>query len=204
MTGRTSIGFLLSMLLAVSGTFRATASSADAPSRQPSLSYTLVGLGSDEALSWSRTQTKMSISIPPLVAARASNANDGDLTCLATAIYYEARSEVEDGQRAVAQVVLNRVNRPSFAHSVCGVVHQRGSAGCQFKFVCDGSLQAPRENRAWSNAMRIARSALNGDVFQRIGTATFYHTAAVSPGWSQRLTRVAVIGAHIFYSARTG
>ena len=44
--------------------------------------------------------------------------------CLTEAIYYEARSESEDGQRAVAQVVLNRVRHPSYPNSVCGVVYQ--------------------------------------------------------------------------------
>ncbi len=39
---------------------------------------------------------------------------------LATAIYYEAASESDDGQRAVAQVVLNRVRHPAFPNSVCG------------------------------------------------------------------------------------
>ncbi|WBO21094.1 cell wall hydrolase [Sphingomonas abietis] len=191
----------------MSGALSAAPSLADAPA--PRLSYTLVGLDSAEALSWShgRAAAPFSAAAPsraPSRAVRAPTASDGDLACLATAIYYEARSEAEDGQRAVAQVVLNRVNRPSFARSVCGVVHQRGATGCQFKFFCDGSLREPRENRAWSTALRIARSALGGDIFPRIGAATFYHTAAVSPGWSQRLTRVAVIGAHIFYSARIG
>jgi spore germination cell wall hydrolase CwlJ-like protein len=51
--------------------------------------------------------------------------------------------------------------------------------------------------------MRIARAALNGSVYDRVGPATFYHTAAVSPGWSQRMTRVAVIGSHIFYRSRS-
>ena len=44
--------------------------------------------------------------------------------CLATAIYYEAASESDDGQRAVAQVILNRVRHPAFPNSVCGVVYQ--------------------------------------------------------------------------------
>ncbi|MGB3931414.1 MAG: cell wall hydrolase, partial [Sphingobium sp.] len=46
------------------------------------------------------------------------------LNCLTSAIYYEAGNEPEDGQRAVAQVVLNRVRSPLWPNTVCGVVYQ--------------------------------------------------------------------------------
>ena len=60
----------------------------------------------------------------PSTVFRAETPGDQfrSLQCLAEAIYYEARSESEDGQRAVAQVVLNRVRHPSYPGSVCGVV----------------------------------------------------------------------------------
>ena len=77
------------------------------------------------------------------------------LDCLAQAIYYEARSESEDGQRAVAQVVLNRVRHPAWPNSVCGVVYQgpmRAGGGCQFTFTCDGSLSAARRRRLGARA----------------------------------------------------
>jgi spore germination cell wall hydrolase CwlJ-like protein len=132
---------------------------------------------------------------------------DGDeasLNCLTAAVYYEARSESESGQRAVAQVVLNRVGKPSFARSVCGVVHQRSAASgdCQFGFICDGAQSRRRETGAWAFAMRIARRALGGDTYDPVGTATFYHSTAVSPGWSHRFERVTTIGSHIFYRTR--
>jgi hypothetical protein len=79
----------------------------DAP-EAPRLGYSLAGFVERQILSWTR---------PKLVPVTAT---DGDLGCLTAAVYYEARSEAEDGQRAVAQVVLNRVNRPSFARSVWG------------------------------------------------------------------------------------
>ncbi|WP_454883844.1 cell wall hydrolase [Sphingomonas oryzagri] len=127
--------------------------------------------------------------------------HDAALNCLTAAIYYEARSESEDGQRAVAQVVLNRVGKPSFASSVCGVIHQRSVAGggCQFDFVCDGAQRHRRESSAWTAAVRVARRALGGEIYDPIGSATFYHTTAVSPDWSRRFVRVRQIGAHIFY-----
>ena len=44
--------------------------------------------------------------------------------CLTTAIYYEAATEPDAGQQAVAQVILNRVRHPAFPATVCGVVYQ--------------------------------------------------------------------------------
>ncbi len=46
------------------------------------------------------------------------------MRCLAEAIYFEARSEPEEGQAAVAQVVLNRVMHENYPDTVCGVVYQ--------------------------------------------------------------------------------
>jgi hypothetical protein len=124
------------------------------------------------------------------------------LDCLAQAVYYEARSEGEDGERAVAQVVLNRVRHPAWPHSVCGVVYQgplRVGGGCQFTFTCDGSLRYAPTGSGWEEARRIAAEALGGRTFAAVGLATHYHTNAVFPAWAPRLVKTTVIGAHIFY-----
>jgi hypothetical protein len=123
------------------------------------------------------------------------------LDCLTTAIYYEAASESEDGQRAVAQVVLNRVRHPTYPNSVCGVVYQGSerSTGCQFSFTCDGSLARTPSAEGWARARRIAAAALAGSVYVPVGLATHYHTYRVFPHWASSLTKSAVIGAHIFY-----
>jgi len=125
------------------------------------------------------------------------------LDCLAQAIYYEAASESEDGQRAVAQVVLNRVRHPAWPNSVCGVVYQgpmRAGGGCQFTFTCDGSLARAAGGSSWDRARRLAGEALAGRVFAPVGFSTHYHTLAVSPSWGPRLARTALIGAHQFYA----
>lgn len=122
--------------------------------------------------------------------------------CLAQAVYYEARSEGENGERAVAQVVLNRVRHPAWPNSVCGVVYQgpmRPGGGCQFTFTCDGSLGGRPYGPGWSEAQRIAMEALGGRTYTPVGLSTHYHTNAVFPAWAPRLTKTAVIGAHIFY-----
>ncbi len=97
--------------------------------------------------------------------------------CLAQAVWYEAASESEAGQRAVAQVVLNRVAHPSWPNSVCGVVYQGSerSTGCQFTFTCDGSLARRPSGMSWARAQRIADEALAGSVYAPVGLATHYH-----------------------------
>jgi spore germination cell wall hydrolase CwlJ-like protein len=124
-----------------------------------------------------------------------------DLACLTDAVYYEARGEGSAGQAAVAQVVLNRVRHPAFPKSVCGVVFQRavGGYGCQFSFVCDGSMRHQREPDAWRRAEEVAARALDGTVMATIGNATHFHVAGVNPGWGPRLLRVAQVGLHVFY-----
>ena len=121
--------------------------------------------------------------------------------CLTDAVYYEARSEPAEGQLAVAQVVLNRVRDRAFPHSVCGVVYQGSgrATGCQFSFTCDGSMNRAREPSAWDRARAVALAALNGSVSSLVGTATFYHSNAVSPWWAPSLVRIGAVGRHIFY-----
>ena len=123
------------------------------------------------------------------------------LECLTSAVYYEAGQESTDGQRAVAQVVLNRVRHPAFPASVCGVVYQGSTrpTGCQFTFTCDGSLARRPMASAWRRASDVAKAALSGAVYGPAGHATHYHANYVVPYWAASLAKNAVVGAHIFY-----
>lgn len=126
------------------------------------------------------------------------------LQCLAAAVYYEAGSEPDAGQRAVAQVVLNRVAHPAYPKTVCGVVYQGSerSTGCQFTFTCDGSLAHRPSPLFWDRALEVARAALSGYVYAPVGLATHYHTVQVHPYWAASLDYLGTIGAHRFYSFR--
>jgi hypothetical protein len=120
---------------------------------------------------------------------------------MTAAIYYEAAYETTDGQRAVAQVVLNRMRHPAFPKTVCGVVFQGSTraTGCQFTFTCDGALARQPTDEGWARARKVAEAALNGHVMRKVGNATHYHAAYVAPYWSPSLVKVGTIGAHIFY-----
>ncbi|MEZ5894593.1 MAG: cell wall hydrolase [Parvularculaceae bacterium] len=122
-------------------------------------------------------------------------------TCLAQAIYYEARSEPRIGQLAVADVVLNRVASPVYPNSICEVVYQGSEkrTGCQFSFTCDGSMNLRLNKRKWKESEDLAGAILAGMRRPVSRNATHYHANYVSPVWSKTLTPTATIGTHIFY-----
>lgn len=123
------------------------------------------------------------------------------LQCLTAAVYYEAASEADAGQRAVAQVVLNRVAHPSYPNTVCGVVFQGSErrTGCQFSFTCDGALARIPTRLFWNRAEHVARAALSGYVERSVGLATHYHTIQIHPYWADSLVHLGTIGMHRFY-----
>ena len=126
---------------------------------------------------------------------------DRSLQCMTEAVYYEAATEPLEGQRAVAQVILNRVRHPAYPNSVCGVIYQGSErrTGCQFSFTCDGSLGRVPVPSYWQRAREIAAQALNGHVYQPVGYSTHYHADYVVPYWAASLIKSANVGRHIFY-----
>ena len=121
--------------------------------------------------------------------------------CLAAAVIYEAGDD-SGGERAVAQVILNRVRHPAYPKTVCGVVFQGSerSTGCQFTFTCDGALvRRSPSAAAWTRAQEVAAAALGGSVDRRVGWATHYHTNWVVPYWRSSLDKIAQVGTHLFY-----
>ena len=145
--------------------------------------------------------------LAPVPAAKPFLLNDAPVAslraidCLASAVLYEAGDDTI-GQRAVAQVVLNRVRHPAFPKTICGVVFQGSErrTGCQFTFACDGALiQHSWNDIAWDRARTVAREALSGRVFAKVGYATHYHTDWVVPYWSASLDKVSAVGTHLFF-----
>jgi spore germination cell wall hydrolase CwlJ-like protein len=107
----------------------------------------------------------------PFVFKGSASARTQALNCLASAVYYEAGNQDADGERAVAQVVLNRVRHPAFPNSVCGVVYEGSTrtTGCQFTFTCDGSLAREPDADGWRRARKVAEAALSGSVYAPVG-----------------------------------
>jgi len=130
--------------------------------------------------------------------AQPAPEGDAEWQCLTEALYFEARGESLEGQIAVAEVILNRVDSPLYPRSVCGVVKQRGGGGCQFSYVCTGKKKM-REKASADLAGRIARAMLDGAPRVLTDGATHFHTKGVRPSWSKRFSRTASIGSHLFY-----
>ena len=123
------------------------------------------------------------------------------IDCLAAAEVYEAGDDTT-GEKAIAQVVLNRLRHPAFPKTICGVVFQGAdrSTGCQFTFTCDGALDRWKPTAAaWDRARDVAEKALNGAVDKAVGYATHYHTDWVVPYWSASLDKIARVGTHLFF-----
>lgn len=129
------------------------------------------------------------------------NRSASDLDCLTQAVYYEARGETDSGQRAVAQVILNRVRHPAYPKTICNVVYQGAvkRTGCQFSFTCNGIMSNRVENWAWKRARNVAEDALDGYVMKPVGASTHFHVLSVSPDWAGRMQKTATIGNHAFY-----
>lgn len=119
---------------------------------------------------------------------------DGDMNCLAGAVYFESKGESLEGQLAVARVIINRVKSGRFADSVCGVVFQPS----QFSFVRGNNMPAVREHsRSWREAVAIAQIAMNDSWDSLAEGALYFHARRVSPGWGK--PKLASIDNHIFY-----
>lgn len=134
----------------------------------------------------------------PLAAmvSRLKSVNPGsrEIECLASAIYFESKSEPLAGQLAVGEVIANRAKSGRFASTYCGVVFQRG----QFSFVRGHAMPGiARSGAQWKTAVAVAQIVDAKLKSSSAPRALFFHAARVSPAW--HATRVATIGNHIFY-----
>ena len=149
------------------------------------------------------------IMIYPL-SLEASDPNN-EIYCLAQNIYFEAGNQPVAGKVAVSQVVINRVEHPSYPDNICDVVYQAKlrvnwknefvpiKNQCQFSWFCDGKSDDPVDSQTWLLSMHIARDVVQqkyGDITEG---STHYHSDKVDPYWASSLNRTVVINNHIFY-----
>jgi hypothetical protein len=138
----------------------------------------------------------------PVARARAHRTAEAE--CLAQVLYYEARGEGIDGEKAVAEVVLQRTMNRDYPETVCGVVYdgvQPDRRDCQFSFACDGSLRKPKDAAAWARTRQLADKIMAGAVrlSGATGHAIAYHSVDVEPAWADTMLKTAQIGNHAFY-----
>jgi spore germination cell wall hydrolase CwlJ-like protein len=149
-----------------------------------------------------RPQQQAARPVPPKSPLVGIVTSEKEMKCLAEAVYFEARSEPEKGQSAVAQVVLNRTRHEAYPNTVCGVVYQNRHRylACQFTFACEGKTLKTDEAGPWATAQRIARDVAEGRTYlPGVGNATHYHANYVRPWWARYMERRERVGRHLFF-----
>ena len=117
-------------------------------------------------------------------------------TCLALAIYFEARGESVHGQRMISRVIVNRMQSDKFPNDMCDVIMQPR----QFSFIKKGKVPKPKDKRAWVKAQALAVEILKDTRLLPYSKADHYHATYVQPFWRNDLYKIAQVGQHIFYS----
>ncbi|WP_342648969.1 cell wall hydrolase [Pseudomonas sp. REB1044] len=129
---------------------------------------------------------------------------DDSITCLARTLYWEAKGADEKDMRGVANVVLNRLGKPGFPDSICGVVKQGvENRSCQFSWWCDGRPDQVEEPPRYDIAKEIARKALNQQLPDSTAGALFFHDRHVRPSWAKTYRRTAQTRHFFFYRPST-
>lgn len=115
------------------------------------------------------------------------SANDRKL--MANAVYGEARGEPYQGQVAIAAVILNRLESPSFPDTPSGVIFEPRA----FTAVADGQIWlTPNEK-----AKKAVNDALRG--WDPTGGCTYYFNPVTATSkWIWSRPQVKRIGKHIF------
>lgn len=133
----------------------------------------------------------LSFTLSNLEKATAGGFADSDLQLLARCVNGEARGEPYTGQVAVAAVILNRVDHPSFPSSIPGVIYQPGA----FTATVDGQIDVPIDEN--STVYKACSDALAG--WDPSGGAIYYYNPAKTTNkwiWSRPI--ITVIGKHNF------
>jgi N-acetylmuramoyl-L-alanine amidase len=207
---RTVLGALALIFVTVTAAWAyvpRTEQRAPASSTPPSVALTLGALQPDTPVPTARPAVLPNavrvIAAPTQdeVSAVARVVDNPQTQCLAEALYYEARGEGVAGQKAVAEVVFNRMRSGLFPRSICGVITEDAGGTCQFSFECDRQIRAAKEPYEWVRARVLAAAIVSGVV--KLGDETdgavAYHATYVNPDWGYHLTRTVKIGDHIFY-----
>ncbi len=133
----------------------------------------------------------------PIPPPPKSLRNASDLSCIAVAIYHEARNQEDFGQLAIASVILQRAQIPHrWGNRACDIV-----VPIQFSFMTSRYDYPPIDDLvSWKRAVQFAARALVEGPMPELAGADHYHTIEVSPKWAPQMELVRIIDDHIFYS----
>jgi len=131
------------------------------------------------------------------VAATAKQEqHSAEIGCMAQNIYFEARSESIEGQRAVAHVTMNRVAHSNWPNTVCEVVFEP----FQFSWTHLVKNHTPGNKELYSEVYKVAEAVYNNTLEDNTGSATFYYADYIDkPHWAYQMDETVRYGVHIFY-----
>ena len=118
--------------------------------------------------------------------------------CMARNLFHEARGESLEGQKAVFDVTMSRMENKRWPDSVCGVVHQYK----QFSWtLVDDDTLKKRENRENTSFERMRIKAVNWLSNHKPKNDNVFHYAVFSVDnyWTRKMTKQKRIGKHVFY-----
>ena len=131
-----------------------------------------------------------------------------EIDILARTLWGEARGEGEQGMKAVACVVLNRVKKAQnmggnfwWGHDIQSVCLK------PWQFSCWNRNDPNREKMRhitkqdpfFFQALLVAKQAIDGELIDITCGADHYHTIYIHPFWSKEHKPVCQIGHHLFY-----
>lgn len=136
----------------------------------------------------------------PVAETKIKEVSKQDLQCLSENIYFEAGNQGIAGKVAVGNVTLNRVGRPNYPKTVCGVINHKIGEVCMFSWKCEPPKPIFHNSLAWKQSQQVAFDLLSKDrkdVIDITEGATHFHNTTVRPNWKMKTT--AKIGDHTFY-----
>ena len=135
--------------------------------------------------------TFLLVALGLMLVTQTSKAEDAQITCLAKAMYFEARGGKISEQINIGNVILNRTEHKEFPKTVCKVVSDRRHT-VQFPWYYNGS--SVRDYSSYRKIQKIAEDLYNnyvsGDRIDTTKGAVFFHAKTISPGWRYKSVSV--------------
>lgn len=111
------------------------------------------------------------------------------LVCMALAVFHESRGEIEMGQRAVAEVIINRSQERNL--TVCQVIYEHG----QFSNAHRWKIPS-QDNKDWQLSLNIANDVINNNIKTNYtNNALYFRVKRLAYKNKQNM----YIGNHVFY-----
>lgn len=129
---------------------------------------------------------------------------DANISCLVTAVYYESGIEDNEGQKAVASVILNRIKYKTYGikwKDICHVVHYKVGKICAFTWACDTPSRPDKKtlDEIKKLVYPLYTNFKNNKPYDTTEKSTYFHNFTVYPYWAEELIKTKIIGNHIFY-----